>query len=168
MTLDELVTVENASIRSFVEAVTFKGRVLDLGAGRQPYRKHVERTAVYVPWDRIGLPACMANTSVGPERPLAGKWDMILCTQVIQFIPCPLEWLNAIRAALVPGGLLVMTGPTNWPEVNETDLHRHTLAGATSLLHRAGFAIETLAARYYLPHDGFQLSLGWGAVAVRS
>lgn len=167
MTLDELVEVENASIRAFVESVVFTGRVLDLGSGRQPYRKHVERTATYVPWDRRDLPACMANTSVGPDYPLQQEWDMILCTQVIQFVPRPLDWLIEIRYALPVEGMLVLTGPTNWPEVNDTDLQRLTLAGIRNLLDRAGYRIDRLEERASLAHDGFRFALGWGAVATR-
>jgi hypothetical protein len=148
--------IESASIRAFVQRAAdegyLSGRVLDYGCGKQPYRDIVEGAgAEYVPYDRREFPGNVGGEDVGPSlEGVAGdevRFDAILCTQVIQYIPpevllwapSEFDWMSA--ALKSARGHLVLTYPTNWPEVEPEDLHRFTKAGMERLLTEAGFKI---------------------------
>ena len=61
----------------------------------------------------------------------------------------------------------MITGPTNWAEVEVTDLWRFTRAGIRVLLETAGFRVLDVHQRAEIDVGGFVMSLGWGAVAVK-
>jgi len=154
--------LEPASIREYVANNTgrLRGRVLDFGAGKpgtcwqpEPYRDLVP--GEYFPFD------------LGDEFP-AGSFDAVLMTQVIQYLPDPRETLGQLWSVLEDGGALVMTGPTNWAEVEVTDLWRFTRAGIRRLLETSGFCVLDLRQRAEVEIGGFVMSLGWGVVATKS
>jgi SAM-dependent methyltransferase len=153
--------LERASIRQYAEnaRIYLRGRVLDYGAGRpgtcrqpEPYRDCIY--GEYISFD------------IGDDQP-AGEFDAVLMTQVIQYVDDPTRTLLQIRSLLKSGGVLVMTGPTNWAEVEETDLWRFTQAGIRRLLERVGFSVVDVRQRAAVEIGGFVMSLGWGAVAVK-
>jgi hypothetical protein len=140
---------ERESIRRFVESVAdaghLKGRVLDFGCGKQPYREIVEATGEYVPYDRRHFPANVSGEDVGEEPwPGTDDFDAILCTQVVQYAEFPADLLRAFKFR---SKLLVMTYPTAWPEVEAEDRWRFTKAGMQWMLTRAGFTILRHEAR---------------------
>lgn len=159
--------LERASIRDFVRRSSeyLTRKVLDFGAGKQPYRSLVPGD--YHAFDRTGFPATVATEDAGTDdHPLRQDWDAILCTQVIQYVPHPDELLYSFYDALSAfAGHLVLTGPTNWPEVEPEDLHRHTRAGIRALLEEAGFEILVCESRAIAGPPNFELSLGYGIVA---
>lgn len=170
MTADSILDLERSSIRSFVEsaAALLAGKVLDVGCGLQPYRDIVEAAGGhYVGYDRTSYPANVSGENLGPD---CEAWthlgfDAILCNQVIQYHEEPFELLVELRHILTPGGHLVITGPTCWPEREPEDLFRFTQAGIGTLLRCAGFEIVRLEPRAGVAvAPGFDLSLGWGAV----
>lgn len=153
--------IEIASIRRFVESNReyLNGRVLDFGAGKpgtcrepQPYRDLV--TGEYVPFD-IGDPL--------PD----GKFDAILCSQVIQYVEDASSLLGLFRSYLDIGGWLVLTGPTNWPIVEADDKWRFTPAGIRQLMEDNGFRVNNLEIRASVSALGMQWPLGYGVVASR-
>jgi SAM-dependent methyltransferase len=162
--------LEHVSVAAFVRRCGDRGllggRVLDLGCGLQPYRGIVESAGgEYHGYDRADLPAATVWEDVGDHGLTEGGWDTILCTQVIQYVADPLPWLREIRWALRRGGALVLTGPTNWPEVETADLHRLTLAGAERILKTAGFRVETSERRAQITvARNWKVSLGYGIV----
>jgi SAM-dependent methyltransferase len=166
--------LERDSIRRFVQDAAdggyLRGRVLDLGCGLEPYRSIVVRAGGdYHGYDRPDLPGAVDDAENGSEGLTSvDGWDAILCTQVIQYVPAPLPWLREIRSALrcrKHGGYLVLTGPTNWPEVETADLHRYTLAGIKHTFDLAGFEVVTAGRRETVNlGPGFALSLGYGIV----
>src|SRR5262245_27290892 len=133
----KLREAEARSIREFVqfaaEAGYIKGDVLDFGCGKQPYRDVVESVpdTTYWPYDSISFPATVADRDYGLDEFLErDSWDTILCTQVVQYLPDPVyDFFQSFLMWLAPGGSLVMTYPTNWPEVEAEDLRRITRAG---------------------------------------
>ncbi len=163
--------IERASIEMFlVECARnglFAGNVLDYGAGNGTYRGIVESTgANYVPYDRMSLPASVALTDVGPDEPLEGfTWDAIVCTQVLQYVPNPKRTLRDLRHALMEGGPLIITGPTNWPCVEKEDLRRWTREGIVAELGMAGFGAVECSYRAFVKFEGERWPLGWQAVA---
>lgn len=154
--------LERESIRVFLEHQRsyLVGSVLDFGAGLpgtcavpQPYRDLVEGD--YVPLDVHDNPAL-----------ITGPFDAVLCTQVMQYIPDPFDLLQQFHRWLkCRGGYLVMTYPTNWTEIEDTDLWRFTRTGMEFLLMTAGFTIVYHEKRAELNLGGFHLALGYGVVA---
>lgn len=153
--------LERTSIRGYVaqKSCYLKGRVLDYGAGKpgtchepQPYRDLV--AGEYIAFD------------IGDDLP-TGEFDAALMTQVIQYLDDPLRTLMQIRSLLKAEAPLVMTGPTNWAEIEETDLWRFTKTGIRRLLEKAGFRIIDVTQRAEVDCGGFKMSLGWGVVAAK-
>jgi hypothetical protein len=188
--MSTLREIESESIRAFVQSAAdrgcFAGRVLDYGSGKQPYRGVVESVAEYVPYDRMSLPGSCATTDVGNDHPLTMlrgvQWNAILCTQVVQYVPGYVrqgrhagvqvdgvtELLEDMHYALVPGGCLVLTGPTNWPVVEPEDLHRFTVKGIVARLQSAGFTDIVCDYRAGVTFEGAEWPLGWGAMARKA
>lgn len=186
MTLREL---ESASIRAFVQSAAdegyLSGRVLDYGCGKQPYRDIVEVAGgSYYGYDMAEFPANVSGADVGEYEEAwfsDDAFDAILCTQVIQYVPLwrwgqqhtiPTIFAAWQREVLAPEGHLVMTYPTNWPEVEPEDLHRFTKAGMERLLTEAGFTIvrhERRAWALMVASDvgdaNERIALGYGVVA---
>lgn len=162
--------LEHDSIRRFVESCgpLFDGaRVLDYGCGKQPYKSIVEAAGgTYEPYDRKTLPANVSDADVG-EDPRLGDWrDVILCNQIIQYVPDPVYLLRIqFKNLLRPGGALVMTYPTCWDEVEPADLHRFTRWGMERLLKDSEFTIERHQRRAEIDLGGFKFPLGYGVVA---
>lgn len=159
---DSIRALERASIRSFMESNRqyLKGRVLDFGCGThetcqrpQPYRDLVE--GEYVGMDK-------ANQYPAPP------FDAVMCTQVIQYLKTPRIELMVLRSLLKQGGYLVMTYPTNWDEVESTDLWRFTRAGMETLLESKEFKIVKHERRAEIDLNGFKFALGYGIVAKRA
>lgn len=155
--------LEVESIRSFVERhkeyLAF-GKVLDFGAGKpgtcrtpQPYRDLV--AGEYHPWD------------LGDAPLQVDAYSAVLCTQVLQYCEDPKTTVLWLRRWLKPGGVLVLTGPTNWEEVEESDLCRFTCSGIRKLLKSAGFHVVTCESRAEIDLGGAKFSLGYGVVARR-
>lgn len=169
MTHEELAALEADSIRSFVGFAGangyLKGRVLDFGCGKQPYRDIVEKAGgEYTGYDRSFFPGNASGREIGVTA-FQGtlRWDTILCTQVVQYID---HWyLNEqLREFSIKAEHLVLTYPTTWPEIRD-DLCRFTKLGMEHLLTDAGFTIIEHSRRAVIPHEGFELALGYGCIA---
>jgi SAM-dependent methyltransferase len=152
---DPVRRIERASIFAFVAAQKslLRGRVLDFGSGKQPYKSLVD--GEYVPFE--------FGDSVLPRY----EFDAVLCTQVAQYADTPFALVEHLHTALKPGGHLVMTYPTNWAEVEVTDLWRFTRHGMTRLLLKAGFEITEHRLRAEVAVGEFRFPLGYGVVAQR-
>lgn len=181
---DELTRIEDVSIREFVQSAAdegyLSGDVLDYGCGRMPYRRIVLNAGgKYRGYDHSSFPANRAERNTG-KNPFVWPevdFDAILCTQVLQFIPLVRygsdptgslqNVLTSFRLALtVRSGHLVLTYGTNWPEVNEEDLHRFTKMGMERLLDEAGFEKIVKHERREIIHElGYDWALGYGVVA---
>ena len=171
---DLLTKRENASISKFVEQAGsegyLRGRVLDYGCGKQPYRSLVQSFgAEYVGYDRDGFPANQSG-NVGDDRDVGRfDWNAILCTQVVQYVPHVSLLLRGFYTDLSQErGHLVMTYPTNWPEVQDVDLWRFTKAGMERRLRDAGFTIvmhERREVTSVMIDPGYTMALGYGVVA---
>ena len=153
--------LERNSIREFVTGHKdlLTGRVLDFGAGKegtclkpQPYRTLID--GEYDAWD------------LGDMWPI-GDYDAILCTQVLQYVPDPPLLLHWFHGWLKEGGYLVMTYPTSWDEVEDTDLWRFTKVGMEKLLLDQKFEVLHHERRAEIELGGFKFPLGYGVVARR-
>lgn len=173
MNLREL---ERRSIREFVQSAAdegyLSGRVLDVGAGHQPYRDIVEAASgTYTPYDAPSFPGNVGTVDTTGDA-FGQSFDTVLCTQVTQFVDDVRDFLWRLRIDRLSGnGTLVMTYVTNWPEVEREDLHRHTKTGMTRLLTDAGFSVirHDLRAHAFIspgpPKHAEPFALGYGVVA---
>jgi SAM-dependent methyltransferase len=154
---EEIRRLERASIREFMQKHQhyLQGKVLDFGCGTdqtciqpQPYKDLV--TGTYIPYEK------------GEPMPM-GPFDCIMCNQVLQYVDNPQHTIDLFDAMLYSNGFLVMTVPTNWAEVEETDKWRFTKAGIEHLLR--GWRILHLERRAEVILNGFSFPLGYGVVA---
>lgn len=176
--------LERASIRDFLSGQAEEhlcGRVLDYGCGTQPYRDLVKGD--YHAWDSPKFPGSVIGHAplphhvtlpswtelrLHPERHQDRKFDAIVCTQVIQYVPNPLDFLHdRLRPLLKKDGRLLLTGPTNWPMVEREDLWRFTAPGITKLLLNADLEVELVYERASVDFQGERWPIGWAAVAHR-
>lgn len=172
---------EAQSIRQFVRRAGrdgyLRGRVIDYGCGQQPYRELVEKFGgEYVGYDRVDFPGNVSCEDIGfleAEEEALGftidwdDWNAVLCNQVLQYVPdaaALLMWFRHILSGKT--GHLVMTYPTNWPEVEPWDLHRFTKAGMDRLLTDAGFEIVRHDWRHgFHARSGESFTAGYGVIA---
>lgn len=94
--------------------------------------------------------------------PLNGRFDYIICADVLEHLRAPLELLKECHGRLVPGGALIGSLPNSahfyfrwnllmgrFPQherglFDSTHLHFYTWSGWVELLRRAGLRIETV------------------------
>jgi trans-aconitate methyltransferase len=86
----------------------------------------------------------------------------------VQYISDVPHTLHVFAELLRPNGALVMTFPTNWDEVEETDLHRFTANGMRLMLIEAGFSVVKMERRAQVQIGNFRFPLGYGCVAVKA
>ena len=171
---DSIRRAERESIDAFVRSQRhyFRdgARVLDYGCGEGRFQQLVKDSGgQWVGFDRSTFPGTVTGRDTGPDKPLHtfDYWDVILCTQILQFVPTPLALLAEFRYALKPGGTLLLTYATNWDEIEAGDLHRFTSNGVRRLLENVGFAIHTHQRRAHVAVGGFKFPLGYAVVAHR-
>jgi SAM-dependent methyltransferase len=142
----EAAPLERESIYRFVaEQARLLGvgsRVLDVGAGEAPYRELFDEHT-YVTLDYADTPHSGQVDLQGAADSIptdAGSFDAIVCTQVLEHVPRPLQALREFRRVLRPGGALIATVPFAWEE-HETpyDFYRYTRYGVEQLLSDSAF-----------------------------
>jgi hypothetical protein len=151
---DTIRQIERASIRTFMEThrAYLKGRVLDFGCGKQPYRDLVEG-------EYIGI----NEGDLLPE----GLFDVVMLNQVSQYLRDPAGTFKGFARRLRSGGHLVTTWATNWEEIEDADLFRFTLSGMRRVLEDAGFELKAIARRAEVMVGNFKFVLGYGCIAQK-
>jgi SAM-dependent methyltransferase len=90
--------------------------VLDIGGRVQPYRPLLEgriRRYIAVDVHRSPLVNVVAR---GEQIPLAdGQFDVVICTQVLQYLPRPDALIAEIYRVLKPGGCMLLSAPAACP-----------------------------------------------------
>lgn len=128
-------------------AHALRGRLLDVGCGTMPYR------ALFEVDEYLGLDI---DSETARRRAVAdvlydgqrfpfddGRFESVLCNQVLEHVFNPDQFLAEIRRVLVPGGKLLLTVPFVWDEHEQPwDFARYTSFGLRSLLERQGFAVR--------------------------
>jgi SAM-dependent methyltransferase len=117
------------------------GRVLDVGCGGRPYEGRLPAGARYVgvdaPASRASHPDSWALAESLPFA--AGRFDLVLCTQVLEHLPDPAAATEEMARVLRPGGVLVLTAPQTWCLHEEPfDYFRFTRYGLGQLARDAG------------------------------
>lgn len=179
---DRIRDLDRESIRAFVQSAAddgyLSGRVLDYGCGLSPYHEIVVSAGGdYWGHDSYdypaNVPALEGSVYFANWEPLAVKrwsqrWQAILCTQVVQYVPDVPGLLARFYKAMRKGdSALVLTYPTTWPEVEREDLHRFTKAGMERLLTETGFEIvrHERRASFHGPGGFEEFALGYGVIA---
>ena len=86
--------------------------VLDVGGRMQPYRPLLtDRLGRYLAIDLLQTPIVDA-VSRGENIPFAsGVFDLVVCTQMLQYVPDPGAVIAEIHRLLKPGGYLFLSAP---------------------------------------------------------
>ena len=153
----------DAFARAAAQSLDAGARMLDAGAGESAYRVHFAHVAyesadfqqvdkAYAPVDHV----CTLDAIPVEDR----RYDLVLCTQVLEHIPEPAAVLRELHRVLLPGGALWLTAPLFYPEHEQPyDFYRYTSFGLRHRLADAGFAVERLEwLEGYFATLGFQLA----------
>ena len=123
------------------------GVVLDVGCGRKPYR-HLATGATRYVGVEVDTPATREHGEVdvfydGRMLPVAdGSYDGVVCSQVLEHVFAPREFVAELARTLRPGGLLVLATPFAWDEHEQPyDFARYSSFGLRAVLEAAGFEI---------------------------
>lgn len=122
------------------------GRILDVGCGTKPYLSFFSYR------EYIGLEF---NTGIDSEKKEAdyyydGKtfpfenesFDSIICSQVLEHVFEPKEFLNEINRVLKPNGKILLTIPFVWDEHEQPyDFARYSSYGLIYLFEQSGFKV---------------------------
>lgn len=140
--LDRFASEAGRSLRSGT-------RMLDAGAGDSPYRQHFQHV-VYEAADSCTRPQHKYEyvhykcnlTSIPVE---SERYDLVLCTQVLEHVPHPLILLRELHRVLKPDGKLWISAPLMFEEHEVPyDFYRYTQYGWKFMMHDAGFNIERI------------------------
>jgi len=109
--------------------------VLDVGGRLQPYRPLLEhRVARYIALD----PRATAVVNIlgkAEQLPLADAlFDVVFCTQVLEYIPNPVSAVAELYRVLKPGGVLLISAPSIFPRDSDEDYWRFEPAALRMLL----------------------------------
>ena len=125
-------------------------RVLDAGAGRAQYRRlfaHAQyETADFlaVKGKTYAQPTYVCDLTAIPVED--GRFDHVVCTQVLEHLPEPGRALAEFHRVLKPGGRLWLTAPLFYAEHEQPyDFFRYTQFGLRRLLEDAGLTVVELA-----------------------
>jgi SAM-dependent methyltransferase len=125
-------------------APQLSGTLLDVGCGTAPYRELFPVSA-YVGLEIDTAEARARGGSVvyydGRTMPFGdGSMDSVFCSQVLEHVFEPEQFLAEIARVLRPGGRVLLTVPFVWDEHEQPrDFARYTTFGLKALLERSGF-----------------------------
>jgi hypothetical protein len=128
------------------------GRAIDVGCGRQPFRRTLESAGyTYRGLDAVHYPDVPPDfvqpidEPLGPGPRQAAPFDLVLCTEVLEHVG---DWAGAFtnfRDLTVPGGRVILSCPHVFMLHEEPyDFWRATPYAIRKLAQRFGFTIITL------------------------
>ena len=148
------VEVNVYNLYNFIEQVSASlasgTRVLDAGAGQGRFKLEFAHTRYVgvdlavgdVEWDYSGLDAICDLVRLPFGQ---GTFDAVVCTQVLEHVPEPLQVLREISRVLRPEGRLFLSAPQSWHQHQKPyDYYRYTSFGIRYLVERAGLKVESI------------------------
>lgn len=164
--------IEDSAARTARErpGATRKPRVLDIGCGGQPFRGALEASGYsYVSLDTQAQPGIVTDYLAPidgdpPDELFAEpRFDLVLCTEVLEHVG---DWEGAfanMRRVLAPGGRLIITCPHVYPLHEEPfDFWRPTTHALRFFAERHGLMVAELV-RLGTPWDVLGTFLGASA-----
>ena len=131
-------------LRDYLKQLSPSGVVVDLGAGRSPFKPKFPDAWRYITVDPFS-PADYATLSDLPSDLHA---DLVLMTEVLEHVSDPHAILGELLNHLAGNGRLLITVPFNTRVHGApNDFRRWTPSGLEQLLASAGWTIERLEAR---------------------
>jgi SAM-dependent methyltransferase len=127
-----------------------RGRCLDAGAGRSPWRAELTAQGARVVSldreNRSGAVDLIADLMAMPAVASA-SFDTVLCTQVLEHVPRPGDALAELARVLAPGGHLILSVP-HLSMLHELphDYFRFTRHGLEALCAGAGLRVVAISA----------------------
>lgn len=114
-----------------------RGRILDIGAGDQPYRKHFPGATEYRATNTRRFYSSVEQDTLedftdhwiedATDLPFPdGSFDAIVCFQVLSVIRQPAAFFGECSRVLAPGGMLLVTTDFLYPQWSAEDAMRHT------------------------------------------
>ena len=148
-----------------------KGRLLDIGCGRQGLRKYLDPSITYLSLDfpETGIKLYNAKPSLFGD---AGKlpfsketFDTVVLLEVLEHLPNPIVAIQEARRILKKGGVLILSTPFLYPIHDAPkDYQRWTQHGLEQLIGLTGLIIRDLHKMGSPVETGillFNLSLAW-------
>jgi len=124
--------------------------VLDAGAGRAQYRglfahaRYETADFMAVKGKKYRQPDYVCDLVAIPVED--GRFDHVVCTQVLEHLPEPLRVVAELGRVLKPGGTLWLSAPLFYAEHEKPyDFFRYTQFGLRRLLEDAGFEVLEIA-----------------------
>jgi SAM-dependent methyltransferase len=109
--------------------------VLDIGGRLQPYRPLLSgkvRRYVVIDLRRTPLVNIIAR---GEQLPVTSeRFDLIICTQMLEYVPEPADVIAEMHRVLKPDGYLFLSAPAASPRDSASDCWRFLPAGLRHLL----------------------------------
>ena len=135
-----------ADIATLIAEVPGRGRALDIGADKSPYRAILEQRGFTVetidvaPESGADFIGSVEDTGL-PEA----SFDLVLCTQVLEHCDDPWKGIREIRRILKPGGHALLSVPHVWfYHPHPKDHWRFTQEGVVRLCAEGGLVPRAL------------------------
>jgi SAM-dependent methyltransferase len=113
--------------------------VLDVGGRIQPYRPLIaEKLRQYVAVDLAESPLVTVRANACTLPFPESIFDLVFCTQVLEYVPEPVAAVREIHRVLKPGGIALFSFAAFYPRIAHDDYWRFTLAGLGHLLRPFG------------------------------
>ena len=133
-----------------------RGRLLDAGCGKMPYREHILRHSSVVQYTGLDIETARNySDEVKPDVTWNGKtmpfednsFDCVMATEVLEHVPDTSGYLREVCRVLKPDGVFFFTTPFLWP-LHEIpyDEYRLTPFAMERLLEVSGFSRVSIRA----------------------
>ena len=133
-----------------------KGRLLDLGCGKMPYKNYILRNSEVDQYTGLDIEGALKYDSrIKPDFTWDGRhipfeadfFDCIFATEVLEHCPEPETVLKEALRVLKPGGIFFFTVPFLW-NLHEVphDEYRYTPFALERHLKGSGFTVESITA----------------------
>ena len=120
-----------------------RGTVLDVGCGSKPYQSWMPLVSEHFGVDVVS--GSRVDLVISPDRRWEledGRFDAVICTQVLQYVRNPAQMMDEIARVLKPGGRLLLSVPFAYTHHGViADYWRYSVDGGSELLSR-DFEIE--------------------------
>lgn len=136
-----------------------KGKTLDIGCGKMPYKDFFNSADEYIGVDISPIPDQEMIVSNAIDLPFKdNSFDTVVSFEVLEHIPNPFKVFNEISRVLKPKGTLILTTPQMWNLHEEpNDYYRFTKYGLAYLCDKSNFKVI-----FYKPLGCF-----WGRVGLK-